>query len=144
MCHTTEGVSVSGRGTFLRVLVFLDLDYEVSNSLSPEHLFINFVRLFEVGFTINLAKSEFDCTTIYYLGHLVGTGRTHAVQANVGAILSYLTPALRKSLIRLLGMVRFYRFCCNFDSIAAFLTDLTSPKWRFHWTLMYDAAFKPP
>lgn len=93
-----------------------------------------FSRLDEAGFTINLAKSKFCSATVTYLGHIVGQGRTLPKQANVEVILAYPTPTTRKSLMRFLGMVGFYRrFCSNFSSVAAPLTDMTSSKCPFQW-----------
>ncbi|XP_063585832.1 uncharacterized protein LOC134763205 [Penaeus indicus] len=101
-----------------------------------------FSRLDEAGFTINLAKSIFCSATVTYLGHIVGQGRTLPKQANVEAIQAYPTPTTRKSLMRFLGMVGFYRrFCSNFSSIATPLTDMTSSKCAFQWTPECAEAF---
>ncbi|XP_047478502.1 uncharacterized protein LOC125031660 [Penaeus chinensis] len=101
-----------------------------------------FSRLDEAGFTINLAKSTFCSASVTYLGHIVGQGRTLPKQANVEAIQAYPTPTTRKSLMRFLGMVGFYRrFCSNFSSIATPLTDMTSSKCTFQWTSECAEAF---
>ncbi|XP_047479369.1 uncharacterized protein LOC125032316 [Penaeus chinensis] len=101
-----------------------------------------FSRLDEAGFTINLAKSTFCSASVTYLGHIVGHGRTLPKQANVEAIQAYPTPTTRKSLMRFLGMVGFYRrFCSNFSSIATPLTDMTSSKCAFQWTSECAEAF---
>lgn len=101
-----------------------------------------FTRLATAGLTINLAKSSFGNATITYLGHVVGKGQTKPKHANVEAIINFPTPTSRKSLMRFLGTAGFYRrFCPNFASIAAPLTDLTSPKTTFKWTPVCEAAF---
>ena len=77
-----------------------------------------------------------------YLGHVVGQGRTLPTHPNVEAIIDYPTPSTRKSLTRFLGMVGFYRkFCSNFSTVAAPLTDMTSAKRTFRWTSDCEAAF---
>lgn len=102
-----------------------------------------FLRLAEAGFTINLAKSTFGNGTVTYLGHVVGQGLTRPKQANVEAIVEYPTPNSRKSLMRFLGMVGYYRrFCSNLSSIAAPLTDMTSSKRKFQWNPDCEAAFQ--
>ena len=100
-------------------------------------------RLQEAGFTINLAKSTFGRSTVVYLGHEVGNGKVRPKRANVEAILGFPVPTTRKSLMRFLGMAGFYRrFCRNFSTLAAPLTDLTSSSVPFRWTPACDQAFR--
>ena len=102
-----------------------------------------FHRLAEAGLTINLSKSVFGQGQVEYLGHLVGGGWTRPKQANVEAMLAFPKPTNRKSLLRFLGMVGYYRrFCSNFSTIAEPLTNLTSPKIPFKWTPLCDEAFR--
>ena len=99
-------------------------------------------RLQEAGLTINLAKSTFGKSTVVYLGHVVGNGKVRPKRANVEAILDFPVPTTRKALMRFLGMAGFYRrFCMNFSTLAAPLTDLTSSSVPFHWTPICDQAF---
>lgn len=99
-------------------------------------------RLSSSGFTINLAKSQFGQGTVSYLGHEVGQGTTRPKTANIQAILAYPQPATRKDLLRFLGMAGFYRrFCPNFASVTAPLTDLTSNKTKFCWDPGCEAAY---
>lgn len=100
-------------------------------------------RLASTGFTINLAKSRFGQGTVSYLGHEVGRGATRPKKANIQAIISYPRPSTRKDLLRFIGMAGFYRrFCPNFASVIAPLTDLTSTKTKFSWSPACDTAFE--
>ena len=102
-----------------------------------------FARLSEVSLTINLAKSVFGRAQVNYLGHVVGGGHTRPKQANVESILTFPTPSSRKSLLRFLGMVGYYRrFCSNFSTIAAPLTNITSSKVPFKWDSLCESAFQ--
>ena len=99
-------------------------------------------RLSQVGLTINLAKSCFGQGTVNYLGHVVGQGTTRPKTANIENVLQFPQPIDRKSLMRFLGMCGFYRrFCHNFATVAAPLTDLTSTKVKFLWTSACTSAF---
>lgn len=78
-----------------------------------------------------------------YLGHTVGEGNVKPKNANVSDILSFPTPRTRKEVSRFLGMAGYYRrFCGNFSTVAAPLTDLTGPKVPFKWTSECETAFR--
>ena len=83
------------------------------------------LRLREAKLTVNLAKSEFGCAHIVFLGHLVGQGQIRPVDAKVEPVASFPILLNKKQLMRYLGMIGYYRkFCHNFSSVAAPLTDL--------------------
>ena len=127
------------------VYAYLDDILIISNSWADHlnKLKRLFDRLARAGLTINLAKSVFGQGQVEYLGHLVGGGWTRPKQANIEAMVSFPTPTDRKSLLRYLGMVGYYRrFCSNFSTIAEPLTNLTSPKVPFKWTPLCDEAFR--
>ncbi|XP_047485268.1 uncharacterized protein LOC125036565 [Penaeus chinensis] len=66
-----------------------------------------------------------------------------AVDEKIRAIQDLPVPTNRKAVQRYLGMTGFYRrFCPNFSSIAKPLTDLTSSKRKFDWTLSCQEAFE--
>ncbi|KAK4318163.1 hypothetical protein Pmani_004396 [Petrolisthes manimaculis] len=101
-----------------------------------------FQRLRDAGLTIYLRKSVFGRGTVTYLGHVVGGGSLRPKEANSRAILAFPIPRTRKEVMRFLGMVGYYRrFCVNFATIAAPLTQLTSPKAPFKWTVACEEAF---
>ncbi|XP_076053676.1 uncharacterized protein LOC143032679 [Oratosquilla oratoria] len=92
--------------------------------------------------TVNLAKSEFGHARITFLGHVVGKGEVQPIAAKITAILQYPAPSDKKGVMRLLGMVGYYRrFCPNF-SVVAPLTDLLSTKTSFKWTQACQDSFE--
>ena len=101
-----------------------------------------FCKLQDSGLTINLAKSQFGQGSVTYLGHIVGRGEVLPKVANVAALFALPTPTTRKELLRFLGMAGFYRrFCSNFSTVAAPLTDLTSTTVPFKWTPACEQSF---
>ncbi|XP_076032979.1 uncharacterized protein LOC143020443 [Oratosquilla oratoria] len=93
--------------------------------------------------TVNLAKSEFGHARITFLGHVVGKGEVQPIAAKITAILQYPAPSDKKGVMRLLGMVGYYRrFCPNFSSVVAPLTDLLSTKTYFKWTQACQDSFE--
>ena len=85
--------------------------------------------------TVNLAKTEFCHGTVTFLGHVVGQGHVRPVTAKVKAITDFPTPTGKRQLMRFLGMSGYYRkFCPNFSSIAAPLTQLLKKGVDFLWS----------
>ena len=83
------------------------------NSLMQVHRAL-FDRLRAARLTVNLAKSEFCQATVQYLGYVVGQGQIKPVTAKIDAILRYPAPRDKKSLMRFLGTIGYYRrFCVN-------------------------------
>ena len=78
------------------------------NSLMQVHRAL-FDRLRAARLTVNLAKSEFCQATIQYLGYVVGQGQIKPVTAKIDAILRYPAPRDKKSLMRFLGTIGYYR-----------------------------------
>ena len=101
-----------------------------------------FLRLSEANLTINLAKCEFGCASITYLGYVIGRGTVAPIDAKIQAILSLPVPANRKAIRRFLGMVGYYRkFCKNFANIALPLTNLLRTREKFEWSEQCQKAF---
>ncbi|XP_076044797.1 uncharacterized protein LOC143027398 [Oratosquilla oratoria] len=102
-----------------------------------------FHRLKEAGLVINLQKSVFARGTVTYLGHTVGGGSVRPKKANVEAILAFPTPRTMKEVMRFLGMAGYYRrFCKDFSTVAAPLTDLTSSAKSFQWSPSCQTSFE--
>ncbi|XP_076061528.1 uncharacterized protein LOC143037281 [Oratosquilla oratoria] len=93
--------------------------------------------------TVNLAKSEFGHARVTFLGHVVGQNEVRPVAAKIAAIQQYPTPDDKKAVMRLIGMAGYYRrFCPNFSSIVAPMTDLLSGKKAFRWSQMCQESFE--
>ena len=88
----------------------------------------------------NLRKSEFCHARVVLLGYVVGQGQVAPVVAKVEAIHQYPVP---KDKMRFLGMAGYYRkFCHNFATITAPLTELPQKKQKFLWTPSCQATFE--
>lgn len=116
----------------------------VYSSTWREHmkLHVVFDRLQAANLTLNLAKCEFGQAAVTYQGKIVGRGLAKPIQSKIEAILAFPAPSSRRELRRFLGMAGYYRsFCRNFSAVAAPLTDLLSPKSRYHWSESRQHAF---
>ena len=99
-------------------------------------------RLTEVKLTINLVKSEFGHAHLIFLGHVVRQGQIKPVAAKVEAIVNFPVPNNKKECLRFLGMTGYYRkFCRNFSSVAAPLTNLLRKDHAYVWDENCDKAF---
>lgn len=126
------------------VRVYLDDILILANTWSQhlERLSAVLQKLDAAQLTIKLAKTTICTATVTYLGHVIGQGQVCPKEANVCAILDYPPPTNRKALMRFLGMAGFYRrYCPNFASVAAPLTQLTSGKVVFKWTEACQTSF---
>ena len=105
------------------------------------HSFIE--RLSKAMLTINLAKSDFGCAYVTYLGHVVGQGQIKPVHAKISVISGFPRPETKKHLMRFLGMAGYYhKFCSNFSAVAEPLTELLSKKVKFSWNDKCEKAFE--
>lgn len=124
--------------------VYLD-DVVVYSQTWEEHLCqlrALFIRLEAAKLTINLAKCEFARATVVYLGNVVGQGKVCPVRAKVQAIDNFPVPSTKKELMRFLGMIGYYRkFCENFSTVVAPLTDLLKGKRKYEWSSDCQNAF---
>lgn len=102
-----------------------------------------FQRLSEANLTVNLAKSEFGCASVTYLGHVIGQGKVAPVDAKIQTIVAYPVPTSKRALRRFLGMVGYYRkFCKNFAEVALPLTKLLKKSEKFVWNDACQKAFE--
>ena len=97
-------------------------DVIVFSDTWEEHLRIIrsfFERLSKAMLAVNLAKNEFACAHVTYLGHVDGQGQVKPVDAKVRAISDFPRPESRKQLMRFLGMEGYYRkFSQNVSAVA--------------------------
>ena len=112
------------------------------NSLMQVHMAL-FDRLRAARLTVNLAKSEFCQATVQYLGYVVGQVQIKPVTAKIDAILRYPAPRDKKSLMRFLGTIGYYRrFCVNLSSLINPLTNLLGKNVKFIWSKECSEAFE--
>ncbi|XDV49410.1 hypothetical protein PO909_018663 [Leuciscus waleckii] len=125
--------------------VYLD-DVVCHASTWEEHLKILeevFKCLRDANLTLNLAKCEFGCATVTYLGKEVGSGQICPLSSKIQAVLDFPIPKNRRDLRRFLGMTGYYRcFCKNFSSVAYPLTELLRKAVSFKWTSECQSAFE--
>ena len=101
-----------------------------------------FNRLTQANLTVSLTESEFGHTHITFLGYVVGQREITPVMAKVEAITSFPAPQLPKELMHFLGMAEYYRkFCRNFSTVTAPLTNLLKKQEPFNWTPECQEAF---
>ena len=82
-------------------------------------------RLAEANLTVNLAKSEFGCAHIVFLGHVV---------AKLTAVANFPIPTNKRELMCFLGMTGYYqKFCQNFSCVASPLTNLLRKNQSYQW-----------
>jgi hypothetical protein len=121
-------------------------DAVIGNDTFQDHLAALrdfFERVSQAGLTINLVKSEFCHAQVKYLGHVLGHGQVRPMEAKVKTMVEYPTPQDRKSLMRFLGMVGFYRrFCPNLSEIVAPLTSLLKKGVCYIWDDICEESFK--
>ncbi|MDJ0933722.1 RNase H-like domain-containing protein [Breoghania sp.] len=106
------------------------------------HLKALFARLQEANLVINLKKCEFAKATVTCLGHVVGKGQVLPRQAKVQCIVNFPSPKNKRELMRFLGMSGFYRkFCANYSTLVAPLTNLLRKDVKFVWSDRCQDAF---
>ena len=108
-----------------------------------QHVRVVLGRLRDANLTVNLAKSEFGCATVTYLGFEIGQGKLAPIDAKVRAITDFPPPKDLKGLRRFLGMIGYYRkFCQNFAQLASPLTNLLKKEKKFEWSDNCAQAFE--
>ena len=93
------------------VFVYVD-DILVASKDAEEHgrhLRQLFQRLQEHGLVINVAKCQFGCTTLDFLGHRITAKGVSPLPDKVEAIRQFKQPVTVKGLQEFVGMINFYR-----------------------------------
>ena len=102
-----------------------------------------FKRLSQAKLTINLAKSEFGCAIVTYIGHIVGQGKVKPVDAKISAIAQLPTPVSKKQVMPFFSMAGYYRkFCPNFSNITEPLTRWLGKNVKLMWSAECEVAFE--
>ena len=100
------------------VFVYMD-DILVASKDGPEHkdhLCQLFQRLHDHGLVINVAKCQYSCSNIDFLGHRITQHSAVPVPTKVEAITQFKQPLTIKGLQEFVGMVNFYH---HFIPVAA-------------------------
>lgn len=126
--------------------VFLYLDdiliFSQNKEQHTQHILQVLKRLLENRLFVKAEKCEFSCDTTTFLGYIISTGALSMDPTKVEAVTKWPTPEDRKSLQRFLGFANFCRrFLCNYSTVAALLTALTSTKCRFSWNDSVEEVF---
>ena len=126
------------------VFVCLDdiLIFSRSKEQHSHHVQSVLQRLLENSLYVKAEKCEFHVSSVSVLGNVVAQGNIQMDPAKVSAVTSWPVPENCKQLQRFLGFAKFdRRFICNYSSLAAPLTALTSSKVPFQWSPPAAAAF---
>lgn len=91
-----------------------------------------FERLKKHNLQVKIAKCEFFCREIEYLGFVISPGEVRPNPAKTRVIVNFPTPKTRKQLQSFLGMTNYFRhFIKSYSHIARPLTRLTTPTLKF-------------
>ncbi|XP_041477315.1 uncharacterized protein LOC121425354 [Lytechinus variegatus] len=99
----------------------------------------------DANLTARPTKCHFGCTTIEFLGHMVGKGEVTPTQEGVDKMLKATRPTTKKEVRAFIGLASYYRkFIPNMAVIAAPLTDLTKDKApnKVSWGEAQETAFR--
>ena len=101
-----------------------------------------FQKLRETGITLKLAKCQFVCEYIDFIGYNISKDGVKPLSTLTETINSFSRPSSKKELKRFLGMIGFYRnFIPNFADRSNVLNQQTSEKVEFKWDDECEAAF---
>ena len=101
-------------------------------------------RLREAHLTARPTKCHIACSSVEFLGHIVGKGEVKPTPEKIEKVMSASRPTTKKEVRSFLGLVGYYRkFISNMSSIAAPLTDLTKKDapTKVIWKDVHEQAF---
>ena len=130
-----------------RVIHYID-DVLIFSSSWEEHV-DDVRRVLEAFRDANLtarpSKCHMGCSTLEFLGHIVGNGELKPTPEGVSKVLAASRPTTKKEVRAFMGMVGYYRkFIPNMAVIATPLTDLTkkdAPS-KVRWGDAQESAFQ--
>uniref|UniRef100_A0A3Q3ALY7 Gypsy retrotransposon integrase-like protein 1 n=1 Tax=Kryptolebias marmoratus TaxID=37003 RepID=A0A3Q3ALY7_KRYMA len=126
------------------VFVYLDDILIYSQDLTHHRSLVRAVlqRLYENQLFVKAEKCEFSVSTVSFLGFIFGKGYYRTDPEKIKAVADWPVPTDRRQLQRFLGFANFYRrFIQDYSKIATPLTQLTSIKQPFIWSLEAESAF---
>ena len=123
--------------TWNNCLVYLD-DIICFSRMFEQHICdLNdiFKRLRQANLRLKIAKCNFACKEIKYLGHIISNTGIRTNPELTDKIRNYPTPTNLKQLRGFVGLAQYYRkFIRDFSIIARPLYDLTKKAVKFTWT----------
>lgn len=127
------------------VFVYLDDILIFSKDMSDHISHVRQVlqRLLENKLYVKAEKCHFHTKSTSFLGYIIESGQVRSDPEKIRAVTEWPEPSTRKQLQRFLGFANFYRrFIKDYSRVAAPLTRLTSPAFRFSWTDEARQAFE--
>ena len=102
-------------------------------------------RLRETHLTARPSKCHAACSSVEFLGHIVGQGEVKPTPEKIQQVLSSSRPTTKTEVRSFLGLVGYYRkFIPNMATIAAPLSDLTKKNcpMKVKWEEVHEHAFQ--
>ncbi|CAD6189835.1 unnamed protein product [Caenorhabditis auriculariae] len=128
-----------------RLFVYLD-DLLLTSPTAEQHLRDLeevLIAIKDFGLKIRLKKCKFACSSVEFLGLVVGRDGVKPNPKKVESIVDFPTPTTVTAVRGFLGMANYFRrFIRGFAAIAAPLTELTKKDVPFEWTSTTEEAFE--
>ena len=115
------------------VITYIDdiIIYSTSMAQHVQHVRRVLECLLANSLFVKLEKCQFHCSTVSFLGYVIGPEGVKMETSKVDAVSNWPFPRTVKDLQRFLGFANFYRrFICGFSTSAAPLTSLLKGKPR--------------
>ena len=97
----------------------------------------------KAGFTVKLAKCEFACSELEYIGHKVGLGVMSPKLLKVNALINTPKPINKRQLQLFLGFANYYKqYLKQYSTIAYPLTDMLRKDKKIVWTSECECSFQ--
>ena len=113
------------------------------NQTHKEHLRLLFQWLQQYSLVINVAKCQFGCNNIDFLGHCISHAGTAPLPDKVEAITQMQPPETTKRLQEFVGMVNFYRrFIPSVAHIMLLFNALANKQKSLTWTEIINDLFQ--
>ena len=130
---------------FLRVYVDNLLAHSQSVKDHIDHLKVVIETLTKVGFKLNLKKSKFEFTRIWFMGMIVDDETQWVAKDKLGWLKKITRPTSRKKVFVILGFFNFFKdFISNYTRVAAPLEEIRKKKviTEKHWKLECQKIFQ--
>lgn len=102
-----------------------------------------FEKCMEVGLRLNLKKTVFCGSEVPFLGFILSVDGLRPSPGKIRAIEEMAEPRSREELMRVLGVVGYYRgFVAKYANYVEPFRDILSTKNRFRWTAAHREAFQ--